>query len=282
MPSGLPSDIIIYETAGERNTVRSEPREILSGSFPVRVSFTSFSDSDILVKNIRVSVSGRKDLRMKKAIALTLALLLALAPVCTALASDLNYAVLENSKLLEIDKKEDGLAFVSSAVGLTIPSHEGELPDYPSYVYSDIVIGDYGEPDSAAVWRFWVSYSGRDYPNADSMTVILNGKEYLFRGVSFEGCQEDYDTNKRESLRVVFGYGTMPFWLDVMTLYQSLEDVTELPKTEFTVILHGDRDVTLQVPGSALLDMAIIGDAFLAFAGMDRLIEYDGSDMETP
>lgn len=219
---------------------------------------------------------------MKKVLSLFLLFLIAFAAACPAQAAPLNYAAIDGREILEIESGDDGFTFVTSILGYIPVSHEGLLQDYPSYVWSDIIIDHYHESDSAAVWRFWVSYSASEHLNATSMTVILDGKEYCFSDIAFEGSLQEYDSNVRETLRIAFGYETMPFWLDLMLKYRSLENAMDLTGMNFTAILHGDRDVTLEIPGDALLDMAIIGDTYLSLAGMDALISYDGTGMETP
>ena len=46
------------------------------------------------------------------------------------------------------------------------------------------------------------------------------------------------------------------------------------------MILHGTtKDVTVEVPGYAMADMAVLGELYLSMAGIETLMDEDGTEM---
>lgn len=98
---------------------------------------------------------------MKRCLALFLGIAI-LCVSCLAYADTLDLSVLKDNKLINVDINNDGNAFVESVIGHTSFTHENAIEDYLSYVYSDIIIGDYYSSSPVALWRFWVSYSEKN------------------------------------------------------------------------------------------------------------------------
>ncbi len=216
---------------------------------------------------------------MKKLIAL----LIGLVMLCTSLsafADGLDLSVLKNNDLIEVEIDNDGDAFVNSIVGHTRFDHEKSLDDYPSYVYSDIIIGDYYSTKPITLWRFWVSYSAAQYLGITSFSLVLDDTEYTFKNVGNKDNNEDYSTNVRENPHIAFGSNNMSFWLALLLKFEALEDKTEMFNMSMKMILHGTtKDIEVTLPGDAMVDLAIVGELYLSLAGLDELSSYDGTEM---
>ncbi|MBR0513054.1 MAG: hypothetical protein IJK06_02245 [Clostridia bacterium] len=152
--------------------------------------------------------------------------------------------------------------------------------DYPSGVYSDIIIGDYYSSSPVAFWRFWVSYSAAKYLGITSFTIIMDGNEYTFKNVGNKDHMTDYGTNVRENPHITFGSNNLSFWLALLLKWEGLEDKTEMFDMSMQMILHGTtKDLTVDIPGYAMADMAVLGEVYLSMAGMEALMGEEGSEM---
>ncbi len=216
---------------------------------------------------------------MKKLVAL----LIGFVMLCTSLsafADGLDLSVLKNNDVIEVDINSNGNAFVNSIVGRTKFVHEKSLDDYPSFVYSDIIIGDYYSNEPIALWRFWVSYSALQYLGITSFSLILDNTEYTFKNVGNKDNNEDYSTNVRENPHVAFGSNNRAFWMDLLLKFEALEDKTDMFDMSMKMILHGTtKDVEVTLPGDAIVDLAVLGEVYLALAGLEELTSYDGTEM---
>ena len=216
---------------------------------------------------------------MKRLLAFAVGIVLFLLS-CSAFADKLDLSVLKNNDLIDVDIDSDGNAFIESFVGHTAFTHDGSMEEYPSYVYSDIIIGDYYSSEPVSLWRFWISYSAEKYLGITSFTLILDGSEYTFSNVGNKDHMFDYGTNVRENPHIAFGMSNMSFWVALLLKWESIEDKTEFLDMSMQMILHGTtKDITVDVPGAALIDMAILGELYLSMAGIETLIDYDGNEM---
>ena len=199
---------------------------------------------------------------------------------CSASAGSLDLSMLKDSKILSFDINNDGNAFVKSACGHQSFTHEGALEQYPSGVYSDIIIGDYYSADQVAFWRFWISYSAEKYMGITSVTLILDGNQYTFTNVGSKDRMHDYGTNVRENPSIVFGKNNMAFWMKLLLKWEALEDKSEILDSSMTMILHGPaKDLTVELSGVVLADLAYLGETYLSMAGVDALLNEDGTEM---
>ncbi len=216
---------------------------------------------------------------MKRLVALIVGIV-TICTSCLAFADNLDLSVLKNNNLIDVDISNEGNAFVESIIGHTPFTHEGNLEDYPSGVYSDIIIGDYYSSSPVAFWRFWVSYSATKYLGITSFTIIMDGNEYTFKNVGNKDHMTDYGTNVRENPHITFGKNNMTFWLALLLKWEGLEDKTEMFDMSMQMILHGTtKDITVEVPGYAMADMAVLGELYLSMGGIEALMDEDGTEM---
>ena len=90
----------------------------------------------------------------------------------------------------------------------------------------------------------------------------------------------DYGTNVRENPHITFGSNNLSFWLALLLKWEGLEDKTEMFDMSMQMILHGTtKDLTVDIPGYAMADMAVLGEVYLSMAGMEALMGEEGSEM---
>ena len=217
---------------------------------------------------------------MRKVVALVLVVVLLLVSFTIASASSVDLSVLKDNSLIDVDIDNDGDAFVESIFGKTNFTHPKGLDDYPSYVYSDIIIGDYYSSNPVALWRFWVSYSAAKYLGITSMTIDLDGTKYTFKNVGSKDNMTDYGTNVRENPHITFGSENLSFWVALLLEWECLEQKTDMFDMSMKLTLHGSlEDVTVTIDGYAMADLCIIGETYLSMAGIEGLMAYEGNSM---
>ena len=217
---------------------------------------------------------------MKKTLSFLLALSMLTAMVFPAFAETLDYSVLKDNSLIEVDINNDGNAFIESIIGETTFTHEKSLDDYPSYVYTDIVIGDYYSSEPVSLWRFWVSYSAEKYMGITSISFILDDMEYTFTDVGSKDNMTDYGTNVRENPHINFGSKNFEFWKALVAKAEAYDELTDAFDDSLTMILHGTtRDETITLNGSALLDFYIITVVYFKLADMSDIVQFEGTPM---
>ncbi len=112
------------------------------------------------------------------------------------------------------------------------------------------------------------------------MTIELDGTSYKFTGIGGKDHMKDYGTNVREEPCIVFGSDNLGFWLALLMKFEGLEDKTDMFDMSMKAILHGTmEDVAIEISGDAMLDLCIIGEAYLKMAGFDTLMDEDGTSM---
>ena len=216
---------------------------------------------------------------MRRFVAIILAFSLALLSI-GAFADTLDLSVLKDNKLIDVEINNDGNAFIESIIGHTNFTHENSIEDYPSYVYSDIIIGDYYSADPITFWRLWISYSAAKYLGITSITLSLDDSEYTFTNVGNKDHMTDYGTNVRENPHITFGGNNLSFWLALLLKWEGLEDKTEMFDMSMKMTLHGTtKDITVDVPGYAMADLAVLGELYLSMAGMETLLDVDGNEV---
>lgn len=219
---------------------------------------------------------------MKKTLSFLLALVMLTAMVFPAFAETLDYSVLKDNSLIDVDINNDGNAFIESIIGETTFTHEKSLDDYPSFVYTDIIIGDYYSSDPVSLWRFWVSYSAEKYMGITSISFILDDTEYTFTDVGSKDNMTDYGTNVRENPHINFGSNNYEFWKALIVKGKTYDELTDALDDSLTMILHGTtRDETITLNGSALLDFYIITAVYFELADTSDIMQYDGTPMTT-
>ena len=93
---------------------------------------------------------------------------------CLALA-DNDYSYIKNAnQFYSMNINDDGNAFISSKHGLVDLKfdHKYALEEYPSYVYSDIIVIDY-YGDADPVWRIWINYNAKNSLGITSVSITL-------------------------------------------------------------------------------------------------------------
>lgn len=90
----------------------------------------------------------------------------------------------------------------------------------------------------------------------------------------------DYGTNVRENPHITFGKNNMTFWIALLLKWEALEDKTEIFDMTMQMILHGTtKDLTIEVPGCAMVDLAVLGEMYLSMAGIETLMDVEGTEM---
>lgn len=219
---------------------------------------------------------------MKRICLLVLVAVLLMSSITAATAATVDLSVLKGNELLDVDIDNEGNAFVESIIGHTTFTHPKSIDDYPSWVYSDIIIGDYYSSEPVALWRFWVSYSAAKYLGITSMTIVLDGTKYTFNNVGSKENMNDYGTNVRENPHINFGSDNLDFWLALLLKWESLENKTEMFDMSMQIILHGTtEDVTVDIDGFAMVDLCTLGEIYISMVGIEGLMDYEGTSMTT-
>lgn len=217
---------------------------------------------------------------MRRFVAFVLVVALLMMSFTAASAASVDLSILKGNSLLDVDINNDGNAFVESIIGHTNFSHPKSLDNYPSWVFSDIIIGDYYSKEPVALWRFWVSYSAAKYLGITSMTIELDGTKYTFNDVGSKDNMTDYGTNVRENPKIIFGSENLSFWLALLLKWEGLEQKTDMFDMSMDLTLHGSiEDVTVTIDGYAMADLCVIGEAYLSMVGFEGLMDYEGTSM---
>ena len=210
---------------------------------------------------------------MKKIIALLLAL--ALVPAVSAAETareapavfDTSYFE-ENSDAFSLSVGEDGAAVITTLgdAGSRAFSTPYMSDAYYSAICPELVVLGYRTEERRAALRIRILYNGTKQLNLSSATFITDGYEYAFpdlRETHAETAREDGTVG--ESLIIVTGGGSgTQFLADLLTTaidytgskYGGAQSAETAPPA-WTLILHGDEDVTVALPEGFWTDIGL-------------------------
>lgn len=223
---------------------------------------------------------------MKKVLSLVLALLLACSLASAAFAASLDLTTItDNPKLFSLEPSDDGeAAFIESQLSVKNRSyvHKYESANRYSSTQWDILIVNYNTADAYPVLRLWVNYCADNYLNITSVSFIVDGKEYLFTGISDpEKWHEKDEKGAIENVLIKFGTSNLQFPVALENIFSGSDDVVATAeKAKCTMILHGDEDIEVELGEGFFLDFLTIKLGFTNMNGLDFLDKPIASKME--
>lgn len=222
---------------------------------------------------------------MKKIISVLLAAVMILSICSTAFAKtgfDMSYFEEGDTFTIEIDDDGD-TAFIYYDVSAAIRSfvHKYESNEYYSTFDTDIIIVDYDKKsDRYPVLRTWIDYRADEYMNFESVSFIIDGKEYLFSDISLDDSCEELEVGIREDLLVKYGdysedFVNVLFEKSYELLSQASEE-DELNFPEMKMILHGKEDIEADVSEGFWYQMSLTLIGLDNSGQLDRIFDVDG------
>lgn len=238
---------------------------------------------------------------MKRIIALVLALTLAagLAAAETAQEAetptffDMTYYE-ANDKYFLIDIQQDGdTVTINSGRFAENPEYNAfstpyEREPYLSVIFPDITVMNYPrEQEREAAFRIRIVYNGTKPLNIHSATFTGGGYTYAFSDIAF-GSAPESDGVCTETMTIVGGSGdgNVLFLANLMAeaygyaakKYASEDKETVLP--DWTLVLHGDEDVAVELPEGFWSDVAMLTTGLMEMNTFSFLTRNPGSPCE--
>ena len=200
----------------------------------------------------------------------------------------------ENGEVFEVKVSDDGESALITTRD-TIENRSFVTPydsdTYYSVIFPDIFILDYPRKEErAAALRIRIVYNGTKAMNFSSVTFIGAEREYTFTGVIPDGeSASAEDGTVTEDLVIIGGKSenNARFLSEMMAdsyeyavrrYSQDGGEETELPV--WTVILHGDEDVTIALPAGFWTDFAMFTLALTDMNALPLIMSSSGTDCE--
>lgn len=217
---------------------------------------------------------------MKKMVALILLITVMISYQSSALAS-IDLSAIKNNDLYKMDMDDDGDVYISLNFEEPLFYHANSIDEYPSYVYTDIIILDYFSTSPRAVWRMWVNYSASKYMGLNAISIVMDNTEYEFLNVGGTNRMKDFGTNTREEGCIVFGIDNADFWVAFLLKCEDLNSIEQMENWSFPMTLHGLIDVETTLDVDALLELYAMGEAMLKIAGIDGMMLEGATEVKT-
>lgn len=164
-----------------------------------------------------------------------------------------------------------------------------ESETYFSTVYPEIMVSDYTEEKAGnAAFRIWIRYRGTKHLNISTVSFILDGMEYRFLDVTVpEWNATKEDGTAAEDAMIMLGRDISNATFFAGLLAKAVEYVEakaadpEKALPEVTMILHGEEDVEVTLPGAFWEETAAFAIALDAVNGFQFLTRnYTGTPCE--
>ena len=223
---------------------------------------------------------------MKRILLSLIALTLALTLTAAALAEPDLSPIRENDSLFTLDiDSENDVAFIQSTMTAAERSftHDSESVKLYSDTMFDIIVISQSRDDGYPVMRLWITYSADDgFLNIDSVTFIVGGREFSFSGIaSSDWCQHD-ERGYLEQVLIKFGTDNISFLAALNDLIEAApgEGIGDkAANASCTMILHGSRDVYVELGKNFFLDYETIFLGMSSIGGFDYLEKAVATEM---
>ena len=198
----------------------------------------------------------------------------------------------EYPKVFLIDKDpEDDITFIETTTEARDRSfaHSFESDTYYSTIYPDIIVLHSSDPDRRfPVLRVWIRYRGRARLNFTSAEFLADGRSYLLSDVSSPDRRTVRDDGTfTEDLLVQFGRDNLPLLSVLMKKAVSYardkygdDGNPDAPKPEARLILHGARNLKVDLPESFWTDLGLFGITMPDDLSVSFVADNDGSPCE--
>ncbi len=199
----------------------------------------------------------------KRLVALALSLVLMLTIVSPAVADDgfdISY-IRKNDKIFEISvNDEEEIAFITTVISVADRSftHEYESKTRYSYLESDILVLDYYSDNPEGILRTWIVYSADEFLYITSVSFFVNGKEYIFSGIADSEWHYEFDDGIMEKVLIKYGAEGSADFLDAVIDEGIKSNDDENYSPEIKMVLHGTKDVTVNLGRYPILDLTLI------------------------
>ena len=150
--------------------------------------------------------------------------------------------------------------------------HDMESEDYYSYLDFDIRVSN-EETDVPPLLEMWISLVTQEsYMDIASVTFTVGGRAYTFSGLSVEEDFADDGTNFRQVMLIEFDR-------DSLMLLTNLEISRLLGEEDFTMVLHGNRDIEVDMGYNFWRVFPVYWDLYQNSGASDCLDSYQGTEM---
>lgn len=221
---------------------------------------------------------------MKKLTALILALVMLLSCAVSALAS-VDRSVFtsdEAQQLIRLEYNSDNTnAYVESKLSRSYLKfeHPNAHPDYGSGTEFDIILVDYFTADVLPAMRLWIRYHATEYLHIYAVSFEVDGVTYRFDNVGSPERMYVEDGVYCEDPLIIFSEDELDFPLALLAYMDKLGGLDHLDNASVKLTLHGDKNVTVTLDSSFLLDFFCVINFFVESGCRDYMDDYDGTKM---
>ena len=121
--------------------------------------------------------------------------------------------------------------------------------------------------------RMWITLVTKEaYMDISSVTFTTGGRAYTFSGLSDEEDYTDKEGDFQQDMLIVFDGDSLPFLTD-------LEISRLLGEETFTAVLHGNRELTVQLGPNFWDIFSVYYDLYVNSDAIDWLDGFDGTEM---
>ena len=220
---------------------------------------------------------------MKKTLVMMLAVVMLIACCAPALAQKANLTKVKSSPNLFDVETIDDTVYITSALPMSNRSfvHKYESEQRYSGTEFMLMILNYGQSDEFSSYCLRIYYSTEQgYQNIDSVSFIIDDKEYLFTDVS-QVIQECENGTYTELVVIYFDNDNLEFLLpleDKVNAASDVEDSVEwLDAHPITMVLHGKEDIAVQLDGGFYLDFMAVKLAVVNTVDLFETLTYGGT-----
>ncbi len=152
-------------------------------------------------------------------------------------------------------------------------SHDMESDQWYSYVDFDICVANAGTETQLPLLRMWITLVTKEaYMDISSVTFTTGGRAYTFSGLSDEEDFTDKEGDFQQDMLIIFDGDSLPFLTD-------LEISRLLGEETFTAVLHGNRELTVQLGPNFWNIFSVYYDLYVNSDAIDWLDGFTGTEM---
>lgn len=199
---------------------------------------------------------------MKRTVALMLLLAL-LAAVPAARAVDVSVL---DTKVYEISDYDDYRSVVTTlSVNELVIRHTHSLPNFPSYVYGELVLAE-NKGEDVALWCWNIFYKAKKPLGLKALTVTVGGMDFTMDLTENLETKTLEDGSSQEASYVVMGTENTKLWMCLLLEAKAREMTGSFEGWTMPAVIHGAAEDV-----ETAFTTAVMVDLYAAYLAMDKL-----------